>query len=172
MNKEAMSALLLGLAAATAAMAADSPQPASGDDWPPQRQKLLAGRYVGKLQGYTRDCETVRADLRLEVGSASETVHRYTLTTTCITGAGRQVAPRTITGVWGIDQMASSCLTLGFEDPDGPQVGPNIYGFRVEEAQARGRRAAAADYDLAQDGINCHSGMPPEHADKRLRRVR
>lgn len=167
MYKEAMSILLFGLAVA----AADAAQPASGDDWPPQRQHLLAGRYVGKLQGYTRDCETVRADLRLEVGAASETAHRYTLTTTCIAGAARRAAPRTITGVWGIDQMASSCLMLGFEDPDDPQVGPNIYGFRVEEAESRSRRAAA-DYVLAQDGMNCHSGMPPEHADKRLRRVR
>ncbi|MBB4126203.1 hypothetical protein GGR77_001493 [Xanthomonas translucens] len=167
MYKEATSALLLGLAAA----AADAAQPASGDDWPPQRQQLLAGRYVGKLQGYTPDCDTVRADFKLEAGVASETAHRYTLTTTCIAGAARHTAPRTITGMWGIDQMASSCLTLGFEDPDDPQVGPTIYGFRVEEAASRGRRAAA-DYVLAQHGMNCHSGMPSEHADKRLRRVR
>lgn len=170
MSKDATRIMLLCLAASVAT--ANAQQAGPTDEWPLQRQHLLAGRYVGKLQAYTQDCQTVRAELKLDVRGANEALHPYTLTTTCIDSDMRHTAPRTIAGSWSLDQLGGSCLMLGFEDPDDPLVGPNLYGFRLEEANTRPRRGEGANYVLAQDGSNCHSGMPPEHQDKRLRRVR
>ncbi|WP_205394344.1 hypothetical protein [Xanthomonas hydrangeae] len=175
MSKDATILLFRCLTASTiiGAATATARQPAPIEAWPLQQQHLLAGRYTGKLQPYTQDCQAVRADLVLhKTGKPSDNSRRYTLKTTCIAGAARHTAPKTMVGSWWIDQIGGSCLMLSFEDPNDPMIGPNIYGFRIEQDTISERHAHRTDYALAQDGHNCHSGNPPEDQDKVLRRVR
>lgn len=170
MSKDTIRIMLLCLAASAAMANARQADPADG--WPLQRQHLLAGHYAGKLQSYMRNCQTVRAELWLQMQPQREKSRRYTLKTTCIAGAAQHAPPRTISGSWWMDRVGDSCLTLSFEDPGDPQIGPSLYGFRIEQDPPSGSRPRAAGQVLVQDGHNCHSGSPPEQRDKRLRRVR
>ncbi|MCL1551810.1 hypothetical protein [Xanthomonas nasturtii] len=98
-------------------------------------------------------------------------MQRYRLKTFCIAGGQLNEPPRTITGSWNMDETSGSCLILNFMDVNDPMVGPNIYGFVVEEAPLSSDHERPT-FLLAQDGHNCHSGRSPEYDDKVLKRAR
>ncbi|WP_115554141.1 hypothetical protein [Xanthomonas arboricola] len=150
---------------------ASAAQKGRSDLWPLKRQQVLTGTYTGQLASYTQDCQTVRAELFLSMPTPSRNMQRYTLKTTCIAGNQLNGPPRKITGAWDMDEGSGSCLVLNFIDVDDPMVGPNIYGFAVEEDPLPSDHKHPI-YILAQDGHNCHSGRSPEYDDKVLRRVR
>ncbi|MEA9921903.1 hypothetical protein [Xanthomonas campestris] len=152
----------LGMAAAQQAHPSDL--------WPLQRQYLLIGTYVGKLNSYKQDCQVVHAELSLSMATPSSTIQRYTLKTTCMAGGKPNAAPATITGSWDMDQKIGSCLILNFVDSNDPMIGPTVYGFSVEP-DAASDGTMRPNYILAQDGDSCHSGRPPEDADKVLRKL-
>ncbi|MEA9564809.1 MULTISPECIES: hypothetical protein [unclassified Xanthomonas] len=149
---------------------ASAEQKDRSDLWPLKRQQVLTGTYTGQLTSYTQDCQTVRAELFLSMPTPSRNMQRYTLKTTCIAGNQLNGPTRTITGAWDMDEASGSCLVLNFIDVDDPMVGPNIYGFDVEEDPLHSDHKHHI-YVLAQDGHNCHSGKSPEYDDKVLRRV-
>ncbi|MCC8618204.1 hypothetical protein [Xanthomonas vesicatoria] len=173
MSKDAMKTILACTIAIAVGVAstASAEQTNPNDLWPLQRQQLLTGTYTGKLSSYTQDCQTVSAELFLSMPMPSREMQRYTLKTICIAGGQLNDPPRTITGSWDLNESSGSCLTLNFMDVNDPMVGPNIYGFAVEEDQLTSDHKHP-NYLLAQDGSNCHSGRSPEYDDKVLRRVR
>ncbi|MBB6574550.1 hypothetical protein [Xanthomonas arboricola] len=173
MSKEAKKTLLACTIAIVLVVVstASAEQKDQSDLWPLKRQQVLTGTYTGQLTSYTQDCQTVRAELFLSMPTPSGNMQRYTLKTTCIAGNQLNGPPRTITGAWNMDEAIGSCLVLNFMDVDDPMVGPNIYGFAVEEDLLPSDHKHPI-YVLAQDGHNCHSGRSPEYDDKVLRRVR
>ncbi|CAD1794188.1 hypothetical protein XarjCFBP8253_00050 [Xanthomonas arboricola pv. juglandis] len=139
--------------------------------WPASRQHLLAGHYVGKLHPSNTQCQAVRAELWLEAIKGNKQSRHYILKTTCIAPkTQRGTASTTERGPWWLDQMGDECLILSRDDVSDLSLDPNMYGLRIN--QETGPNGQQAILSLAQDGHNCHSGSPPEHRDKVLRRVR
>ncbi|MFA1719667.1 hypothetical protein [Xanthomonas campestris] len=165
-------ATFLWLSITGAAFSAPQTQQADPDTaWPPGRQHLLAGHYVGKLHPDIAPCQAVRAELWLEAAQGDKSSRRYTLKTTCIAPESqRSNSVVTERGPWWLDIVGSECLMLSREDASDLSLNPNLYGFRITtEPTASDQKPS---YSLAQDGHNCHSGDWPEHRDKVLKRVR
>ncbi|MEQ8035206.1 hypothetical protein [Xanthomonas sp. WHRI 6106] len=173
MSKDAKNTRLactMAIAIVAAGTAAAEPANRS-DPWPLERQQLLTGHYTGQLESYAQDCRVVSAELSLSMPTPSRKMQRYTLKTFCIAGGHVNDAPRTMTGFWDMAERIGSCLLLNFIDVDDPLVGPNIYGFAVEE-DLPSSDDQHPKYLLVQDGQNCHSGRSPEYDDKVLRKTR
>lgn len=161
--------LLISTSTALAEQNANQNDPPTA--WPLSRQHLLVGHYVGKLHPDNTQCQAVRAELWLEAKKGNKESRRYTLKTSCVDPqTQRRAAITTERGPWWLDRMGDECLMLSRDDVSDLSLNPNMYGFRINKETAT--RGQEASFSLAQDGNNCHSGSPPEHRDKVLRRVR
>jgi hypothetical protein len=110
---------------------------AGSQQWPDQRQHLLAGHYIGQVRDSDREnqpCEYLDADLDLRFSRRHEEIERtYSLVLKC---PGEPTMNRKLKSTWWDDVIAGDCLILQ------PELGPNpehpwnegkLFGFRIED---------------------------------------
>jgi hypothetical protein len=154
--------IVLVAALATAGLAHDQ-DVAGSQQWPDQRQHLLAGHYVGQVRDSSRayqSCEYLDADLDLRYSGAGANAElTYALVTSCPEDRSMRLEYRS---TWWNEVIGGDCLVLQ------PELGPNpeypwneghLFGFRIEDDASA----------LYQDGSGCVSADERDNVE--LKRV-
>lgn len=109
-------------------------------EWPPERQHLLKGSYVGTVRDGAREgrsCEFASAELDVLRD------RRYAIRLRCKDDSSLHTRMH---GTWWVDEIAGSCLIL-VRPGDEAWSGHHVYGFRI----------ASATMTLQQDGDSCQA---------------